>query len=92
MKEETVEIYSDATNQAVMRHPGRNFPGVLFQGDTLYSICRDLDETCRQLKNGDTELAYEELNEIRNVMWQRLVHYKTVLQEHNIELPFSEES
>ena len=29
MKKEEVEIYSDSTSQAVMKHPGRNYPGVL---------------------------------------------------------------
>src|SRR5262245_1747536 len=39
MHVEQVEIYSDVSNAAVMRHPGRRFPGVLVQGDTLYTLC-----------------------------------------------------
>jgi Family of unknown function (DUF6959) len=31
MHVEPVEIYSDQTNAAIMRHPGRRFPGVLIQ-------------------------------------------------------------
>ncbi len=46
MHTESVEIYSDATNSAVMRHPGRRFPGVLVQGDTLHSMCVAADEAC----------------------------------------------
>ena len=92
MKEEKVEIYSDATNQAVMRHPDRNYPGMLIQGDTLYSICRDLDEICKLIRNGDSSEAFEETNEVRNSMWGRLNHYKATLLEHGIELPFSEQS
>ena len=91
MKKEEVEIFSDTTNQAVMKHPGRNYPGLLMQGDTLYSICRDLDDVCREIKNGNTNEAFEELNELRNSMWERLNHYKVVLGEHGIELPFSEQ-
>lgn len=44
MRSEDVEIFSDMTNAAVMRHPGRKFPGVLIQGDTLYTLCREADE------------------------------------------------
>lgn len=91
MKKEEVEIFSDATNQAVMKHPERNYPGVLIQGDTLYSICKDLDEVCQEIKAGNVVEAFEELNEIRNSMWERLNHYKAVLGEHDIELPFSEQ-
>ena len=43
MREELVEIYSDASNAAVLRHPERKFPGVLLQGDTLHSICQSID-------------------------------------------------
>ena len=35
---ESVEIYTDATNCAVMRHSARRFPGVLVQRDTLHSM------------------------------------------------------
>ena len=39
MRKAEVEIYSDQSNYAVMRHPGRNFPGALNSGrfveDTL---------------------------------------------------------
>jgi hypothetical protein len=85
-----VEIYSDATNAAVMRHPGRRFPGVLVQGDTLSSLCSTADLICasgRQQLDSDT---YEELNDLRNHLWSFLLHYKIVLGEHDIPLPFSD--
>ena len=91
MKITEVEIYSDTTNQAVVRHPDRNYPGILIQGDTLYSMCRDLDEACKELKAGNVSDAYEEINDVRNGLWEELNHYKVVLGEHEIELPFSEQ-
>jgi hypothetical protein len=47
MRVEPVEIYSDQTNAAVMRHPDRHFPGVLVQGDTLWTMCGRADEACK---------------------------------------------
>jgi len=35
MRTELIEIYSDKSNAAVLRHPGRKFSGLLVQGDTL---------------------------------------------------------
>ncbi|MEM1113741.1 MAG: hypothetical protein AAGI11_17645 [Pseudomonadota bacterium] len=90
MKEEKVEIYSDATNHAVMKHPGRHYPGVLIQGDTLYSLCSALDDVCRLLKENETTEAFDEANELRNALWEKLTHYKVVLADHGIELPFNE--
>ena len=90
MQTEAVEIYSDATNAVVMRHPGRSFPGVLVQGDTLYGLCHNADRVCAKGKgvlDGDT---YLELDAIRNHLWELLTHYKSVLAAHDLPLPFSE--
>ena len=84
-----VEIFSDETNQAVMRHPGRKFPGVLVQGDSLHSLCAMADEACEQAKSTP---AYKDMNVLRNALWGYLTHYKAVLGKHDIPLPFSEDS
>jgi hypothetical protein len=90
MRVEPVEIYSDTTNAAVMRHPGRRFPGVLIQGDTLHSLCRRADAICAEMKALSDTDHYQEANNLRNALWSYLSHYKAVLGEHEIPLPFSE--
>jgi hypothetical protein len=90
MHVEQVEIYSDATNQAILRHPGRRFPGVLVQGDTLWTLCYKADELCLNGRNQLDARHYQELNELRNALWSFLTHYKAVLGEHGIPLPFCE--
>ena len=89
MRVENVEIYSDETNMAVLRHPGRRSPGVLIQGDDLHALCRLADKVCSDA--GKSEPRYADLNRLRNALWSRLNHYKTVLVEHEIPVPFSEE-
>ncbi len=84
MRTETVEIYSDKTNRAVMRHPGRNFPGVLIQGDTLFNLCIMADEACAKAGSN------EDMERLRDALWDLLLHYKIVLGEHDIRLPFDE--
>ncbi|HTK83475.1 MAG TPA: hypothetical protein VL625_00180 [Patescibacteria group bacterium] len=88
MRSESVEIFSDTTNAAIMRHPGRRFPGVLIQGDTLYALCSRVDSLCNEI--GKTSKGYKEANEIRNELWEYLNQYKNVLIEHKIQLPFSD--
>ena len=87
-----VEIYSDQTNAAVMRHPDRRFPGVLVQGDSLYSLCVRADDACTDARDKLDSDAYGDLNELRNALWGYLNHYKSVLGEHQIPLPFSEDA
>jgi hypothetical protein len=90
MRTATVEILSDATNASVLRHPDRRFPGVLVQGDTLYFLCAAADASCKAVKSQLSDEAYEELNDLRNRLWALLNHYKSVLHEHQLPLPFAE--
>lgn len=85
-----VEVYSDATNNAVLRHPERRFPGVLIQGDSLYGMCKTLDRVCDAARDALDRESYLELNDFRNNLWARLIHYKDVLRQHEIPLPFDE--
>jgi hypothetical protein len=88
MREELVEIYSDATNAAVIKHPDRKFPGVLLQGDTLHLLCQRTDTALEKLDRSSE--AYKDLNEIRNTLWSLKTHYKSTLVEHDLPMPFSE--
>lgn len=89
MRTENVEILSDRTNAAVLRHPDRKFPGVLVQGDTLYTLCQRADAACREM--GRSSPGFEEGNDLRNALHSLLSYYKSVLGEHDIPLPFSEQ-
>lgn len=91
MRTEPVDIYSDFPNAAVLRHPGRKFPGVLIQGDTLYTWCQSLDEVCAKSRGRIDDDAFTELNELRNRLWNALNSYKGVLLENGMPLPFSEQ-
>jgi hypothetical protein len=88
MHVEPVEIYSDKTNAAVMRHPGRHFPGLLIQGDSLYVLCGQADDVCASIGRGAP--GFDTANELRNALWASLNHYKNVLVEHRLPLPFNE--
>ena len=90
MRIEPVEIYSDRTNSAVMRHPGRTFPGVVVQGGNLYAMCQRADEICAKARSALDDRSFAELDTLRNSLWGYLNHYKSVLLEHGWELPFVE--
>lgn len=48
------------------------------------------DDACKEAKAAGCQGTFDEMNELRNALWERLNHYKQVLAEHSIELPFSE--
>jgi hypothetical protein len=89
MRIEPVEIYSDKTNMAVLRHPKRKSPGVLIQGDDLHVLCCRADKACSEISR--SEPGYAELNQLRNALWSRLNHYKATLVEYEIPMPFTED-
>ena len=85
-----VEIFSDASNAAILRHPGRHYPGCLIQGDSLYQLIQSLKEVDieRQALSEDAAAA---LADVIEVLTGKLDHYKVTLSAHGIDLPFNEQ-
>jgi len=91
VREASVEIYSDATNAAVVRHPNRSFPGVLIQGDTLHTMHVRACVALQAHAAGNHVEAIEELEELRDHLAELCLHYKRTLVEHGIRLPYAED-
>ena len=93
MKIERVEIYTDGpitVGLPVIRHPARQFPGVLIQGDTLKGLHSEL---CEVLENDGSKLSENsrvDLEHVRDVLSGCLEGYKVALARHGIDLPFVE--
>lgn len=85
---EPVEIYSDASNAAVMRHPGRRFPGVLVQGDSLSSLVAQVADISGRAEGLDDDLR-DELNDVLEKLQRLLAHYERTLLQHGLDLPFA---
>lgn len=86
MKVEQAEIYSDATNMAVMKHPGRAFPGVLIQGDSLFILWQQAERVCQGIARGT--VAIEDATYLRDLRGEYLTHYKMTMTKHEMKLPF----
>jgi len=82
-----VEIFSDASNATVLRHPGRQFPGCLVQGDSLHILLTSL--AIVQSEAGSlSEEAAGELADVVERLSDLMAHYRATLSLHNIALPF----
>src|SRR5688500_17406813 len=85
-----LELYSESSNHAVVRVPGRRFPGAVVQGDSLSILCaesRELSKRLRALPVYDEELFYLAQG-LQEKLLDRLLHYQDVLTEHGISLPY----
>jgi hypothetical protein len=81
MDPDQVEVLSDGVNHAVVRMPGRRFPGLVVQGDRLISLTAAAQRVVeRAATSGDAELIrlagnlHFELNEL-------LTDYASVCRE-----------
>lgn len=88
MKVESVEIYSEVSNNAVIKLNGRNFPGSLIQGDSLHILVSEIMEAKAAISYGNSEEASEILGYVLERLNDRLNIYIEALTLHKLELPF----
>lgn len=55
------ELFTDGGNDAVVRLPGRRFPGVLVQGDSLHILRSDVAEVVEACERGDLDEARDSM-------------------------------
>ena len=89
MERVEVEAYSQAVNAWVVRTPGRRYPAVVMQGDSLSALCslaQSVLKRARACRCADEELV-DEVEELCDLLRGRLQHYEAVLREHGFKLP-----
>ncbi|MGW6981869.1 DUF6959 family protein [Streptomyces sp. NPDC054932] len=88
MERVEAELFTDGGNDAVVRLPGRNFPGVLIQGDTLSILQTDVAELVELCAAGDLEEARHVAGLLHADLGEKLQRYAEALKAHGIPLPF----
>jgi hypothetical protein len=89
MRHVEFEVYSEGVNCPVVRVPGRHFPGVVLQGDSLSILLGIAEEVC-DLAVGSTNVDLTEAAaELRDKLAMYLRIYEETLTECGIPLPYS---
>lgn len=88
MEIKPIEIFSEASNYAIVRMPGRSFPGCVIQGDSLSILLHRAEEVLELAKRSADHELIESAQEIVDSLQGRLDHYAQVLTEHGMQLPF----
>ncbi|MFF3726454.1 DUF6959 family protein [Streptomyces erythrochromogenes] len=88
MERVEAELFTDGGNDAVVRLPGRNFPGVLIQGDTLSIVQTDVAELVELCAAGDLEEAGHVASLLHTDLEETLQRYTEALEAHGIRRPF----
>jgi hypothetical protein len=89
MENESAKILLAGSNGAIVHLPGRHFPGVVIQGDTLASITRSLMDIREHIsKAGGQDEAVGELDIVLDQLYARVALYETALEQHGFDLPY----
>lgn len=83
-----VELFTDGGNDAVVRLPGRRFPGVLVQGDSLNTLRARVSELVDLCSAGEVEEAKVTAALLLADMDTLLKRYTEALRAHGMRLPF----
>ena len=75
-------------NFAVVQLPERQYPGVVFQGDTLHSILADVGEMQKLLVNRELAQLSEELQSLLEKLSAIQNSYEHVCFEQGLGLPY----
>jgi len=86
-----LEVFSEDSNYAVIKPPGRRYPGAVIQGDSLSILChtaKQIAEAVRDNRTDHEDFPYD-IEELLHSLVGRLHHYQSVLEKHSHGLPFS---
>lgn len=87
MKSE-VEIFCDSPNNVILQNAGRNFPGVVVQGDQLRGLLRLAERALAELRPIAPEDAIDNLEELQELLRDRVELYERVLSDNGFDLPY----
>ncbi len=88
MEKIEVEVYSNATNSAIVRMPERQFPGIVIQGDSLSALLALAEDIANlSTKTSDKELVAS-TRELVNNLDTYLKNYEQALAKHGIPIPY----
>ncbi|MEU0208352.1 DUF6959 family protein [Streptomyces canus] len=82
------ELFTDGGNDAVVRMPGRRFPGVLVQGDSLRVLRSDVAGVVEACERGDLDEARGSAGLLLADLDALLARYEAALNEHQIPRPY----
>lgn len=85
---ESLEVLGKDPNAWVVQVPGRAYPGLVIQGDSLKNLHSLTGALREHLARSDHDEADEIAGEVRDILASYLAAYEKALREHELELPY----
>jgi hypothetical protein len=89
MASETAQNLSQIPNSGIVQLPGRRFPGIVIQGDTLSNMFDGARYLLAEFKRARDEERYFETLMFAEQLQGQLLHYEETLAKHAMNLPYA---
>ena len=89
---ENMEVLSKSSNASVLKMPGRKFPSLVIQGDSLNNLHNLLKEAIGCLKKAEINEGIEVCEEAEEILRALKKSYEETLLEQDILLPYNKRS
>ena len=90
MTDLSAPILAEVPNSGIVQLPGRRFPGVVVQGDSLSSMFDELASALGHAKSRRDEEAYYATLAVASQLQDLLAAYENTLSAIGSSLPYSE--
>ena len=95
MKEEcpkTIKLYDHVSNSGIVHLPGRRFPAVAIQGDSLSTFLATAQYFMSKAKEHNDEEMYFEALELAERIQTHLIQYENILEREGFDRPYTEKA
>lgn len=89
MKRIEIEMLSDTINCPVVSVPGRKYPGVVIQGDSLKILLGLAEEIEEQMASDQDEDLAVTIERLKRKLSDYVAEYETAMKAHGRDLPYS---
>jgi hypothetical protein len=90
MEVKPLEVFAEDSNFGVVRMPGRNYPGCVIHGDSLFILWGAARRVAEAVRDGSAwgEDFRDAVEELHDPLLGRLLHYQEVLRRAGMDLPY----
>jgi hypothetical protein len=83
-----IKMYDHVSNSGIVHMPGRRFPGITLQGDSMSSLLADAVLFMQKAKEHNDEDMYYAARSMAQAFQWHLLHYEDILEKEGFEKPY----
>ena len=83
-----LEVFGTETNAGIVRMPGRRFPGIVIQGDSLKNLLDTAHRITELARTTEMSELIDEAKSLEEMLADYLHTYESTLEGHGHALPY----